>query len=202
MVKSTFDKKSQMTCWCNRNLQRKKTKIILKCNSPTFTIRTEYLYFYTPINSEFQQLSPPPEEPTAFDCCQYRRGAFQPYLDGLGNLNSRCKSFHQNKHMVQNARYIYIYIYFRSESLLKHDSICWIPDTYSLHLTLSYSVTDNHYTLLINCMYVSWNLSVLNSSLNHTAITQAWAISMCIKLCCQWSKSDDYLTGCPCLNLF
>ena len=90
----------------------KNIKIILKCNSPTFTIRTEYLYFYTPINSKFQQLSPPPpEEPTAFDCCQYRRGAFQPYLDGLGNLNWRCKSFHQNKHMVQNAIYIYIYIY-------------------------------------------------------------------------------------------
>ena len=99
-------------------------QIILKCNSTTFTIRTEYLYFYTLINSKFQQFQfsppppPPPEEPTAFH--PYGRGAFNPYLDGLGNFNWKCKSFHQNKHMVQNARYIY----FRSESPLKHDSIC------------------------------------------------------------------------------
>ena len=201
MVKSTFDKKSQMTCWCNRNLQRKKTKIILKCNSPTFTIRTEYLYFCTPINSEFQQLSPPPprRNPQHLTVVNTGGGHFNLTWMGWGTSTQGA-----NRSIRTNtwSRMLDIYIYFRSESLLKHDSICWIPDTYSLHLTLSYSVTDNHYTLLINCMYVSWNLSVLNSSLNHTAITQAWAISMCIKLCCQWSKSDDYLTGCPCLNLF
>ena len=49
-----------MTCWCNRNLQRKNVQIILKCNSPTFTIGTEYLSFYTLINTKFQQLPPPP----------------------------------------------------------------------------------------------------------------------------------------------
>ena len=37
----------------------KNIQIISKCNSPTFTIRTEYLYFYTLINSKFQQVSPP-----------------------------------------------------------------------------------------------------------------------------------------------
>ena len=49
-----------MTCWCNRNLQRKNVQIILKCDSPTFTIGTEYLSFYTLINTKFQQLPPPP----------------------------------------------------------------------------------------------------------------------------------------------
>ena len=40
----------------------KNIHIILKCNSPTFTISTEYVYFYSLINSKFQPL--PPEEPT------------------------------------------------------------------------------------------------------------------------------------------
>ena len=37
----------------------KNIQIISKCNSPTFTIGTEYLYFYTLINSSFNK-SPPP----------------------------------------------------------------------------------------------------------------------------------------------
>ena len=43
----------------------KNIQIILKCNSPTVTIGTEYLYFYTLINSKFQQVSspPPPRNP-------------------------------------------------------------------------------------------------------------------------------------------
>ena len=95
----------------------KNIQIISKCKSPTFTIRTEYLYFYTLINSKFQQLSPPPpKEPMAF--------------------NWKGMSFYQNTHMVQNAWYIY----FRPEIPLKQDSICWILNTYldliSLHLTL------------------------------------------------------------------
>ena len=41
----------------------KNIQIISKCKSPTFTIRTEYLYFYTLINSKFQQLPPPLRNP-------------------------------------------------------------------------------------------------------------------------------------------
>ena len=162
-----------MTCWCNRNLQRKNVQIILKCNSPTFTIGTEYLSFYTLINTKFQQLPPPPyQEGTHRNLTVIHTGrgggAFEPYLDGVGNFNWKCKSFHRNKHMVQNARYIY----FRPESPLTQGSICWILNTY-LDLIIwpskcSYSARDNNYTLLTNCMYVSLNSSALNSTVNHT----------------------------------
>ena len=46
MIKSTFDKKSQMTCWCNRNLQRKN---ILKLN----------ICIFIHWSIKFQQLPPP-----------------------------------------------------------------------------------------------------------------------------------------------
>ena len=59
-----------------------------------------------------------------------------PPPEELTTFNWKCMSFHQNTHMVQTARYIY----FRPETPLKQDSICWILNTYldliSLHLTL------------------------------------------------------------------
>ena len=94
----------------------KNIQIMSKCNSPTFTIRTEYLYFYTLINSKFQQLSPP---------------------RGSHGIQLKVHVFpSEHTHMVQTARYIY----FRPETPLKQDSIFWILNTYldliSLHLTL------------------------------------------------------------------
>ena len=72
----------------------KNIQIILKCNSPTFTIWTEYLYFYTLINSKFQQLPPPLRNPWAFDCHPYRRGgSFKPYLGGVGELQLKVQVF-------------------------------------------------------------------------------------------------------------
>ena len=87
--------------------KRKNIQIILKCNSPTFTIWTEYLYFYTMINSKFQQLPPPLEESMGIWLSSIQEGGpFKPYLGGVGNFNWKCKSLHQNKHMVLNARHI------------------------------------------------------------------------------------------------
>ena len=131
-----------------------------------------FVFLYT---DQYQVSTTPPSplprrNTQEFDCHPYRKGggAFEPYLDGVGNFNWKCKSFHRNKHMVQNARYIY----FRPESPLTQGSICWILNTY-LDLIIwpskcSYSARDNNYTLLTNCMYVSLNSSALNSTVNHT----------------------------------
>ena len=87
----------------------KNIQIILKCNSPTFTIWTEYLYFYTLINSKFQQLPPPLEESMGIWLSSIQEGGGHLNLTWVawGNFNWKCKSFHQNKHMVLNARHIF-----------------------------------------------------------------------------------------------
>ena len=138
----------------------KNIQIILKCNSTTFTIWTEYLYFYTLINSKFQQFQfspspPPPRNPLHF----IHMGGGHLTLTWMGwetSTESANRSIRTNTWFRMLDTYIldlnhhWSMIQFAKLQILTLiSSLCIWPSK------CSYSVTDNNYTLLINCMYVS-----------------------------------------------
>ena len=171
--------------------KRKNIQIILKCNSPTFTIWTEYLYFYTLINSKFQQLPPPLEESMGIWLSSIQEGG--------GHLNLTWVAWGTSTESASlsirtNTWFWMPDTYFRSESPMKQfpefqiltliSSLCIRPSK------CSYSATDNNYTLLINCKYVSLNLSVLNCTINHTQQSVRPGPRQCVLYCAVSDQSQ------------